>query len=390
MERIMDKLSEHLNKVLSNSPYKLVISAPVGKTQKYRKIAINLKKDYYQAEKYTQKQVFHENFSKEEIKDFCMALLSGQYRELNAWDGEHSYNIKISKKGKAFLGKKRSENQPERSMEHNRKKEYILSEGRIIKPLIDMGIFTKTGKVASSMHDKYKQINRFVEIIDDAIRGKDIKELKVIDFGCGKSYLTFIMYYYFTEIKGIKVDMVGLDLKKEVIERCNFISRKYGYENLHFEVGDINGYKFSGTVDVVIALHACDTATDYALFNAVKWGAEMIFSAPCCQHELNAQIKSDEFSILTRYGIIKERVSALVTDSIRGNLLVHCGYKTQILEFIDYGHTPKNIMIRAVKSNMTKKYKKEALDEVLRIKEELDLSPKLLELLKNEDMINVG
>ncbi len=386
----MNTLATYILNIISNSPYKMVISSPAQKMAQYRKIVIDLKKGYYQAEKYTQKQVFHENIGHESIVDYCAELLSSEYRELNAWNGSYKYNIKISKKGKVFFGKSKEVDSPALCLEHNRKKKYILAEGKTIEPLIDMGIFTRDGKIVNSMQDKYRQINRFVEIIDDEIKGKEIKELTIIDFGCGKSYLTFVMYYYFTEIKGIDVNMIGLDLKEDVIKKCNKSAKKYGYDNLHFEIGDINGYKALTTVDMVITLHACDTATDYAIYNAIKWGAQMIFSAPCCQHELNSQIKSDAFSILTRYGLIKERVSALFTDSIRGNLLEYCGYKTQLLEFIDYGHTPKNIMIRAVKSNMTQKRRDEALSEVVRINKEFSLRPKLLELLKDGNIITVS
>jgi len=384
----MKALTTYIMEVIANSPYKMVISSPIAKDAIYRKIVIMLKKDYYQAEKYTQKQVFHENIDISSIGDYCTELLSGQYKELNAWDRKTKYNIKISKKGKTFFGKSKEVDLPPPSLEHNRKKNYILKEGQIIEPLIDMGIFTEKGKVVNSMHDKYKQINRFVEIIDDAIKGRSIEKLTVIDFGCGKSYLTFIMYYYFTEIKGIDVKMIGLDLKRDVIQKCNAISKKYGYGNLHFEIGDINGYKCLEPVDIVITLHACDLATDYALYNAIKWGAKMIFSAPCCQHELNSQINSEKFSIMTRYGLIKERVSALFTDSIRGNLLEYCGYKTQLLEFIDFDHTPKNIMIRAIKSNISIKHRMEALNEVDRLNKEFNLKPTLHELLKKGNMID--
>lgn len=380
----MSNVKEYIYQVFENKISKAVISKPASKQSEFKKITVNLMPKFYQIEKYTEKQVFHENITADKIAERCFEIMDGSFQQLNAWSDEKEAYITVSKKGKVFYKEKKLSSSVTcpAKVEHNRKKQYLLPEGEIIEPLVDMGIFTKEGKVVQSMYDKYKQINRFIEIIDDSIRQQDYKKLNIIDFGCGKSYLTFIVYYYLTEIKKIDATIIGLDLKKDVIEKCNKAAQKYGYKNLRFELGDINGYKCPFDVDMVITLHACDTATDFALYNAINWKAKMIFSVPCCQHELNSQIETDNLSILTRYGIIQERFSALLTDSIRGNLLEYCGYKTQLLEFIDFAHTPKNILIRAtLKQNPTKASKEKALCEVQKAIEEFNVNPTLYKLL---------
>lgn len=374
----------NLHEIVSASPYKLILSNPTASAE-FKKIVICAKDNYYQAERYTEKQVFHDNINAKDLEARLDGYLSSDFKQLNAWTDSSEYSLRLSKKGKPLFSKSAAKSAPNKNTEHNRKKNYILEEGQIIPPLIDMNIFSKSGHVIGSMHDKYKQINRFVEIIDDTVSQKDYKELTVIDFGCGKSYLTFVLYYYFTEIKHIKTRMIGLDLKKDVIDKCNDAAKKYGYDGLTFELGNINGYKCDFHVDMVITLHACDTATDYALYNAISWNTDMIFSVPCCQHELNKQIKSKDYSLLTRYGIIKERTSALFTDAIRANLLEYCGYKTQLLEFIDFEHTPKNILIRAKRANMPLTVRNTALAEVHRLVNEFNLDPTLLRLIESED-----
>lgn len=262
---------------------------------------------------------------------------------------------------------------------HNRQKNHLLQEGTIIPPLVDMGVFTQEGKVAAPMQHKFRQINRFLEMIDDTLG--DIKKLSVIDFGCGKSYLTFVMYYFLTEVKGIETQMTGLDLKADVIANCQQVAKKYGYDGLRFVQGDIGVYE--GQADMVISLHACDTASDYVLYHAIKMNAKMIFAAPCCQHELKPQLKNDSLNILSRYGTVKERLAALMTDSIRANLVAAQGYKTHLMEFVDLSHTPKNLIIRAVKTKMPHKAKYMYMQEVEALCEVFNLSPMLYKLLKS-------
>ena len=387
----MEELKRTLEEVFKREIIKIVISNKVKKDEKYNKIAINLKENnknkFYQIEKFTDKQVFHENIKINEISDKVSELIFGNYKQMTAWSNNEIFDLKISKKGKIFLGKKKNDNSKIVAKGHNKEKNYILKEGMIIEPLIDLGVFTKEGKVVNSKYDKYKQINRFIEIIDDEIKKNDYKELTILDFGCGKSYLTFVLYYYFVKIKNINVKMIGLDLKEDVIKKCNDIAKRYNYENLHFELGDINGFKYNNKVDMVITLHACDTATDYALYNAIKWNSKMIFSVPCCQHEFNSQMKANELSILTKYGIVQERVAALMTDSVRANLLECVGYKTQLLEFIDIAHSPKNILIRASKNNISKEKKEKSLNEVNNLIRTFNFNPTLYNLLKNDNLI---
>lgn len=370
-------IKEILGGIADMGIIKFTASKPTAISE-YKKTTVSKTDKGYFAESFTQTQAFGKNIQNDVIKEYLLGI-SDCFMQWNIWTKGVMHIILVSKKGKVSYKKKQEiiSNEP---ILQNRKKNYLIEEGTIVPPLVDMGIFTGEGKVVRRMYDKFRQINRFIELINDEIKKKNYKEINIIDFGCGKSYLTFIVYYYLTEIMHIKADITGLDLKEDVIENCNRAAARYGYRGLHFEVGDINGYKCKKKPDMVITLHACDTATDYALYNAVSWGAELIFSVPCCQHELNEQIQSDDFSILTRYGIIKERTAALMTDAIRANLLQYKGYATQVLEFIDMSHTPKNILIRAVKSNVSEAVKKKRLDEVKSLAKEFNLNPTLMRL----------
>ena len=373
------ELYEILNKITDEGIIKIIMSKPKSDAQ-YKKIIVSAVDNGYFAEQFTEKQAFHKNMQKSELLQYLESIVS-DYLQINAWTADTEHIILISKKGKVSYKRKLALNTAAKT-NHNRKKNYIIEEGENVPPLVDMGIFTAEGKVVRSMYDKFRQINRFLELINDELKNRNYQELNIIDFGCGKSYLTFVLYYYLTEKMKIKANIVGLDLKADVIENCNKAAQKYGYSGLTFQLGDINGYKCDKKPDMVVTLHACDTATDYALYNAIQWGADLIFSVPCCQHELASQMTSDKLSLLTRYGIIKERTASLMTDAIRANLLWYSGYNTQLLEFVDMSHTPKNILIRAVKSQIPQKTREKYLAEAENVILEFGFSPTLYNLLK--------
>lgn len=304
---------------------------------------------FYQKSSYEEKKVFHENLTADECKAQMLDLVK-EFKQVELLTETERLTGLVSKKGKATVKIKQTGCAcQERDLSHNRKKEYLIPEGTPIPYLVDLGVMTKEGKIVHSRYDKYRQINRFLEFIEDILVNlpKD-RPVRILDFGCGKSYLTFAMYEYLHERKGYQVEMIGLDLKEDVMEHCSQLAEKYGYENLHFYTGDIANYEDDKPIDMVVTLHACDTATDYALEKAVHWGAKVILSVPCCQHELNRRITCDDLAPIMDYGLLKERFAALLTDGLRAKLLEEQGYQVQILEFIDMEHTPKNILIRAV------------------------------------------
>lgn len=369
---------------------RLICSNPAGRDEAYRRVVFVRKDNGFQQESYTKTQVFHKNLTAEEAAEEAVKLFGAHMRQLNLTVDEQGETVtveyKLSKGGKVFVTKhKEAAPVKEQPLSHNRAKKYLIPEGSPLPALTDMGIFTKEGKVVASMQDKFRQINRFAEMVDDGFEAlpKD-RPIHIIDFGCGKSYLTFILYYYFTEIKKREVRITGIDLKKDVIENCNRAAERYGYENLHFQAGDVKDFVTDTPVDMVVTLHACDTATDYALAFAVKQKASLILSVPCCQHELNKQMKTDELTVLTRYGIVKERTAALLTDAIRADLITASGYKTQILEFVDMSHTPKNLLIRATKCFQPVTVKRQMLAEVKRATEAFSVKPTLQRLLEEE------
>jgi len=382
--RMDNNLDTVLREIINENIIKVVISDPTD--SRFQKIVITKQGKGYQAEKLTKTQAFHENMSASQLPLFCFECMDSGFKQLNAWDETTQFSIKISKKGKVFLSKTKSTASVKSKNTNDRQKSYFLKEGTVIPPLVDMGIFTKDGKIIKSMYDKYRQINKFLQFIEEAINKANLSKINIVDFGCGKSYLTFVVYYYLTYVKKMDVTMTGLDLKEDVIIKCQETAKRYGYDKLTFKVGDVAVYESDTPVDMVITLHACDTATDFAIYHAIRWNTKIIISVPCCQHELNSQIDSDSFSILTRYGLLKERTAAIMTDAIRANLLEYYGYKTQILEFIDFTHTPKNLLIRAVKSNIPKEHKEKLLNEVETLIKEYSLKPTLYQLLILSDL----
>lgn len=304
----------------------------------------------FQAEEQRGKQAFHKNLNIDEAILYVENCLAHDFRQGEITSAKGKGTVLVSKKGKMTVKfKQQARIITQKTLEHNRKKQYLLPEGTPVPFLVDLGVMTKEGQIVHSRYDKYRQINRFLEFIEDILPQLDKhKENVIIDFGCGKSYLTFAMYYYLKELKGYPVRIIGLDLKEDVIRHCSELSIRYGYDKLSFTCGDIASYEGVDHVDMVVTLHACDLATDYALEKAVGWDARVILSVPCCQHELNKQIKNPVLQPVLEYGLIKERMAALYTDAIRAQILEYTGYNTQILEFIDMEHTPKNILLRAV------------------------------------------
>lgn len=350
----MNQIEELLKRVLTSLLVDMVISGARGGGDfikiKVRPVMIR-DSLYFQVSRYTDKQVFHENMTAEDALETLSGWILHDFRQAQIRMQDEMVTVLVSKKGKATVKSKKAACIETQNLEHNRKKQYIIEEGTSVPFMIDLGVMTENGKIIRTRYDKYRQINRFLEFIEDILPELPTdRTVHIIDFGCGKSYLTFAMYYYLKVLKHYDIRITGLDLKQKVIEDCQALADRYGYDGLQFLCGDIADYNGTDEVDMVVTLHACDTATDYALYKAVKWHASVILSVPCCQHELNRKMQCETLSGAFQYGLIKERTAALMTDAMRGQLLEMKGYKTQLLEFIDMEHTPKNILIRGVKS----------------------------------------
>lgn len=339
---------------------------------------------FFQASLWDGKKEFHKNYEKEEMIQAILCWMSRDLKQLQMDTTEWNAAVLVSKKGKVTIKKKACAVKRQKiSLQHNRTKRYLLPEGTPVPFLVKLGVMTPEGKVVKAKYDKFRQINRFLEFIADIcpVLARD-RELTILDFGCGKSYLTFAMYHYLHEIRGFDLQIIGLDLKEDVIAHCAALAEEFGYDKLHFLTGDIADYEGVSQVDLVVTLHACDTATDFALAKAVEWNAQAILSVPCCQHELNGQISNETLQPILKYGLLKERMAALVTDGLRASMLEEMGYQVQVLEFIDMEHTPKNILIRAVKQKPTAQEKKTEGQQALKnCMEFLQVRPTLERLL---------
>ena len=391
----MDEILRLLTEILNIDFIRGIISNPRDKTGIIKIKVRPLEKKgklLFQIESFTKTQAFHENLT---VEDACRKIAGYMERfgQMQFETVREEGTVLVSRKGKVTVRRRRRQKEAQPAdRSHNREKHYIMEEGKPVPFLKDLGVMTEDGKIVRTKTDKFRQINRFLEFVEDILpRLERDRELTILDFGCGKSYLTFAMYHYLHELRGYDIRIIGLDLKKDVIDHCGKLAEKYGYDKLTFLVGDIADYDGVDRVDMVVTLHACDTATDYALAKAVGWGAEVILSVPCCQHELNARFADGggekegecmtDMAPVMDYGLLRERFAALATDGLRAKYLEREGYETQVLEFIDMEHTPKNILIRAVK---TGRKNQRAAEEIKKCTEFLGAEPALGRLLDNK------
>lgn len=364
-----EQLTTELHRLFDAQPLRVTLSSPLAGSR-YIKLVCKPSKYGYRLEQYTDKQVFHANCTAEEAVSRMIEELGTSFRDLNAISDSGAVSLRLSKSGKLLISRQKA-TAPAAApdLSHNRAKNYIIRESDRFPVLEDLGILTGDGHVHSAMYDKFRQINRYIEFIDDIVRSDNRSQWNIIDFGCGKSYLTFVLYHYLTVLRGVDAKIVGLDLKEDVIRNCSALAKRHGMDGLSFQLGDIHGYTPDEKPDMIISLHACDTATDYALANAVAWDTDYILAVPCCQHELNGSIQAPSLHLLTRYGIFKERFSALATDALRARALEGCGYKTDVAEFIDIAHSPKNVLIRSRRAKLSESA---AIQRRNDVKKELD------------------
>ncbi len=386
----MDEVRELFRQTLDQNLIQIVLSntRDAAQAEKVKVRPVLIKGELkFQETLYLGKQVFHSNCIQEEMAQRLTQYMENLFRQAQVSCVGQETVILVSKKGAVKIKHKRSTGggslvQKPGNLSHNRTKEYILREGQPVDFLIGLGVQTPDGRIAKAKYDKFRQINRYLEFIEDVLdKLPTDRTLRIVDFGCGKSYLTFAMYYYLHVLQQRDLQVTGLDLKEDVIAHCRELAEKLHYDGLEFRQGDISSFRGVEQVDMVVSLHACDKATDYALEKAVRWGASVIMAVPCCQHELNGQIRCETLQPILKYGVIKERMAALITDALRADILEQNGYDTQILEFIDMEHTPKNLMIRAVKASKMRPGSAVQSEASAQVMEFLHVIPALKELL---------
>ena len=314
----------------------------------------------FQAERVFLKKVTHQNLTAPQAVSFCLDLVMKEFKQINIFTQEKEIQVLASKPASPRITTKKAGCTAPKvvSIEHNKKKNYIIEDGMPCDFLIRLGVMNADGKVFPRHYSKFRQINRYLEIVEDVFPYlPPDKTLKIIDFGCGKAYLTFALYYYLKVLKNRDVEIIGLDLKADVIKFCSQVAKDLRYTELKFLMGDIADYTDT-SADMVVTLHACDTATDYALMHAVSWNTKVILSVPCCQHELFKQIHNELHQPMLKHGILKDRLTEYLTDGLRGLKLEAAGYDVAMIEFTSLEHTARNIMIKAVKSNAAGAYQK--------------------------------
>lgn len=348
----MEKITQTLCSCFdSGKLIKIIFAGKRRKSIEYKKVTlrpVSIKGEYmYQAEFHYDKKVTHQNIPYYEGIDFACNIIENDFKQINILTEDEDIQILASKPDRPKVTRQATQRKAG-DLSHDKKKQYIIEDGTPCDFLIELGVMSAEGKVFKKHYSKFRQINRYLEIADDSFDALP-KEgtLRIIDFGCGKSYLTFALYYYLKLVRGRDVEIIGLDLKEDVIRFCNETAKKLGYDELTFLTGDIADFVSTGA-DMVVTLHACDTATDFALINAVKWHSKVILSVPCCQHELFSQIESDINQPMLKHGIIKDKFSEILTNSLRGLKLEAAGYDVNMIEFTSLEHTAKNVMIKAV------------------------------------------
>ncbi len=363
-----------VDEIIENKIILITISNKKFADYKYEKVSVTKLEEDYQIASHTKTQVFHENVSEENLAKKMIEIINN-FKQVDGKCENGNYNIRINKRNNILKRFTAIANKP-KYQGHNREKNYVLKDYKEIEVLKDLDIITEENKIAAPMADKFRQINKYVELVNDLISQDDIKKLKIVDFGAGKSYLTFVLYHYLTYTRKLEVEMIGIDLNENVIKNNIDLANKYAYKNLSFIAGDINDVEIAD-VDMVISLHACDIATDLALNKALQWQVKYIVSVPCCQNEVYKQINSNKFSGMIKYGVIKDRISAIITDTVRANVLEYSGYKTQVIEYIDSDHSLKNLMIRA---RFTNYIDETAMENIINLQKEFNFNQKLLQL----------